>query len=126
MARLLIVDDSVTERDYLRDMLVKAGHVVITASSGREAVEVAQREQPDLVFMDIVMDDVDGYHATRTLKENPATVAIPVVVVSSKNQKADKMWAQLQGAKGYVVKPCKAEEILQHVETLTASASSAQ
>ncbi|MBK1723869.1 response regulator [Thiocystis violacea] len=118
MAKLLIVDDSATERDFLRDMLVRAGHVVMTANSGREGVEVAQREHPDLVFMDIVMDDVDGYHATRTLKDDPRTDSIPVVVVSSKNQKADKMWAQLQGAKGYVVKPCRSEEILKHVDEL--------
>jgi twitching motility two-component system response regulator PilH len=118
MARLLVVEDSATERDYLRDLLVKAGHVVMTANSGREGVELARRERPDLVFMDIVMDDVDGYHATRSLKDDPQTGDIPVVVVSSKNQKADKMWAQLQGAKGYVVKPCTAEEILRHVEQL--------
>lgn len=124
MAKLLIVDDSATERDYLRDILVKSGHVVVTASSGREAVQVAHREHPDLVFMDIVMDDGDGYHATRALKEDPETGSIPVVVVSSKNQKADKMWAQLQGAKGYVVKPCTPDEILKHVSELATGSGS--
>lgn len=119
MARLLVVEDSETERDYLRDLLVKAGHVVMTAKSGREGLEVARREHPDLVFMDIVMEGVNGYHATRSLKDDPATGDIPVVVVSSKNQKADKLWAQLQGAKGYVVKPGDPEEILRHVEQLT-------
>lgn len=120
MARLLIVDDSATDRDYLQDILVKAGHVVMTASSGHQAVEVAQREQPDVVFMDIVMEDGDGYHATRALKDDPKTGSIPVVVVSSKNQKADKLWAQLQGAKGYLVKPCTSEQVLKHVDELTA------
>ncbi len=118
MARLLVVEDSATDRDYLRDLLVKAGHVVMTAASGRDGVTLARRERPDLVFMDIVMDDVDGYHATRSLKEDPETGHIPVVVVSSKNQKADKMWAQLQGAKGYLVKPASAEAILRQVDEL--------
>jgi twitching motility two-component system response regulator PilH len=118
MAKLLVVDDSATERNHLRDMLIRAGHVVITATSGRQAMALAQSEHPDLVFMDIVMEDLDGFHATRSLREDPDTGGIPVVVVSSKNQKADKMWAQLQGARGYVVKPFSAEEILGHVERL--------
>ena len=118
MAKLLIVEDSATDRDYLRDLLVRAGHVVMTANSGREGLSLARSEAPDLIFMDIVMDDVDGYHATRALKDDPQTVGIPVVVVSSKNQKADKMWAQLQGAKGYLVKPATAEEVLRQVDAL--------
>ncbi|MBK5963792.1 two-component system response regulator [Thiocystis minor] len=118
MAKLLIVEDSATDRDYLRDLLVRAGHVVMTANSGREGLSLARSEAPDLIFMDIVMDDVDGYHATRALKDDPQTVGIPVVVVSSKNQKADKMWAQLQGAKGYLVKPAAAEEVLRQIDAL--------
>jgi twitching motility two-component system response regulator PilH len=118
MAKLLVVDDSATERDHLQGILAKAGHVVITAESGRLGVGLAQREHPDLVFMDIVMEDVDGYQAIRSLRADPQTEHIPVVVVSSKNQKADKMWAQLQGAKGFVVKPYSAEAILRQVEQL--------
>jgi twitching motility two-component system response regulator PilH len=125
MAKLLVVDDSATERDHLREVLTKAGHIVVTAVSGREVVALAQSERPDLIFMDIVMDDVDGFHATRALRENPATVHIPVVVVTSKNQKADKMWAQLQGAKGYVIKPYPAEDVLKYVEQLTGRGAAA-
>lgn len=124
MAKLLVVDDSATERDHLRDVLVKAGHIVVTAVSGRAVVELAQSERPDLIFMDIVMDGVDGYHATRALREDPATAHIPVVVVSSKNQKADKMWAQLQGAKGYIVKPYSPEEISKQVAHFAGGAAS--
>ena len=125
MAKLLVVDDSATARDHLRDILVKAGHVVVTAVSGRAVVALAQGERPDLIFMDIVMEDVDGFHATRALREDPATEHIPVVVVSSKNQKADKMWAQLQGAKGFVVKPYSAEDILKQVAHLAGSGGAA-
>jgi twitching motility two-component system response regulator PilH len=123
MAKLLIVEDSATERDHLQDILVKAGHVVLTAASGRLGVELAQREHPDLVFMDIVMEDVDGFQATRSLREDPQTEHIPVVVVSSKNQKADKMWAQLQGAKGYIVKPYSADTILAQIAHLAGGGS---
>ncbi|WP_295443101.1 response regulator [uncultured Thiodictyon sp.] len=125
MAKLLVVDDSATERDHLREVLVKAGHTVVTAVSGQAVVALAQSERPDLIFMDIVMEGVDGYHATRALREDPTTMHIPVVVVSSKNQKADKMWAQLQGAKGYIVKPYAAEEILKQIAHLLGGGAAA-
>lgn len=124
MAKLLVVDDSTTEREHLRDLLQKAGHTVVTAGSGREVVALAERERPQLIFMDIVMEEVDGFHATRALREAPGTDRIPVVVVSSKNQKADKVWAQLQGARGYVVKPYAADEILKLVAQFTDRAGS--
>jgi twitching motility two-component system response regulator PilH len=124
MAKLLVVEDSATERDHLREILLKAGHVVMTAESGRQGVALARSEQPDLIVMDIVMADVDGFHATRAIKEDPVTAPIPVVVVSSKNQKADKMWAQLQGAKGYIVKPYAPEQILHAVGQLLGTGGS--
>jgi len=116
MAKLLVVDDSATERDHLQDLLIKAGHLVMAATSGKEGVERARSERPDLILMDILMDDMDGFHATRLLKEDAATKSIPVVMVSSKNQRADKMWAQLQGAGAYVVKPYSREDILQVID----------
>lgn len=116
MAKMLIVDDSAAEREHLRALLTRAGHVVVTAVSGAEALPLARAERPDLIFMDIVMDDMDGFRATRTLKEEEGTHQIPVVVVSSKNQKADKLWAQLQGAKAYVVKPYAAADIERAIE----------
>jgi len=118
MAKVLVVEDSATDRDHLRSLLTKAGHEVMTAASGKDGVAMAREGRPDLVFMDIVMDDMDGYHATRSIRDDPETGGIPVVIVSSKNQKADKVWAQLQGASAYVVKPCAAEEILRHVAEL--------
>ncbi len=123
MAKVLVVEDSATDRDHLRSLLTKAGHEVMIATSGREGVAMAREGRPDLVFMDIVMDDMDGYHATRTIRDDPETGSIPVVVVSSKNQKADKVWAQLQGASAYVVKPCSAEDILRHVAELASGGS---
>lgn len=123
MAKVLIVEDSATDRNYLRDLLEKAGHVVLLAASGREGVDLARAQGPDLVFMDIVMEGVDGYRAMRSLREDPTTAQIPVVVVSSKNQKADKMWARLQGAKGYLVKPASPADILQQVDALAGGAA---
>lgn len=118
MSKLLVVDDSPTDQNYLADILGRAGHNVVRASSGREAIERSLSEKPDLIFMDVVMEDMDGYNATRDILEREETRNIPVVMVTSKNQKADKVWAQMQGAKGYVVKPYTEAEVLEQLKTL--------
>lgn len=118
MSKLLVVDDSPTDLNYISDILTKAGHNVIRATSGREALELSLREKPQLIFMDVVMEDMDGFNATREILEREETRNIPVVMVTSKNQKADKVWATMQGAKGYLVKPCTAEQVLGQVREL--------
>lgn len=118
MSKLLIVDDSPTDQNFLADILGRSGHTVIRASSGLEAIERSLAERPDLIFMDVVMEDMDGYNATREILEREETKQIPVVMVTSKNQKADKVWAQMQGAKGYIVKPYTEEEVLEQLRSL--------
>lgn len=112
MGKILIVDDSPSEVANLRSILTDAGWQSVTASNGAEAVAKASSEKPSLILMDIIMPDMDGYEACRTLQQDPATKNIPVVFVSSKNQKADQMWAKMQGAKALIGKPYNAGEIL--------------
>ena len=112
MSKVLIVDDSPAELANLRSILNDAGWHSVTASNGADAVAKASSEKPTLILMDIIMPDMDGYEACRTLQANPETKGIPVVFVSSKNQKADHMWAKMQGAKALIGKPYKASEIL--------------
>ena len=112
MSKVLIVDDSPAELANLRSILNDAGWHSVTASNGADAVAKASSEKPTLILMDIIMPDMDGYEACRTLQSNPETKGIPVVFVSSKNQKADHMWAKMQGAKALIGKPYKASEIL--------------
>lgn len=114
--KVLIVDDSSTDRSNLVKIVSDAGCTVITASNGREAVERAKQERPDIIFMDIVMDEMDGYEATRTLIHNPDTQAIPVIFVSSKRQKADRVWAKMQGGKDLVSKPYTAQQIMEQLK----------
>ncbi len=114
--KILLVDDSATDLQNLKDAVAGTGIQFVTASSGEEAITVAAKETPDLIFMDIVMDDVDGYRACRTLKDNDATKDIPVVFVSSKKQRADKLWAEKQGGRGFVVKPYSKDEILDQIK----------
>lgn len=110
--KILVVDDSSTERVNLSRILEGAKYEVIVASSGDEAVEMAKQHHPDLIFMDIIMDNGDGYKACRAIKRNPDIKSTPVVMVSSKNNPVDKRWAEKLGAKAYIEKPYTGDEIL--------------
>jgi twitching motility two-component system response regulator PilH len=116
MARIMVVDDSPTDVANLRNMLTKAGHTVLEATSGEAAIDLIRKEKPDCVVMDVVMPGVNGFQATRTLSKDPATAAIPIVVVSAKNQETDRVWALRQGAKEYLVKPVKEADLLARIK----------
>ncbi len=113
--KILIVDDSSTDRLKLKEVVDGAGCTVVTAASGMEAIEKAKSESPDIIFMDIIMDEMDGYKACREINKDPQTKNIPVVFVTSKNQKADRVWAELQGGKALVTKPYSSQEILDQI-----------
>lgn len=115
MAKVLIVDDSPTEVHVLQTMLSKNGHDVVVATSGEEGVEMAKTEMPDLVLMDVVMPGMNGFQATRQLSKNTETSAIPVIMVTTKDQETDKVWAMRQGAKDYIVKPVQEKALIEHV-----------
>jgi len=115
MARILIVDDSPSQLMGIRRIVEKLGHVGLSAEDGAAGVEVAKREKPDLILMDVVMPNLNGFQATRTISKDPETQHIPVILVTTKDQETDKVWGLRQGAKAYVTKPIKEEEL---VETL--------
>ncbi len=114
--KVMVVDDSIAELANIKAILQDAGYLVVTASSGKESVEKAKAEQPSIIFLDIVMPEMDGYEACRTLSQDPATKNIPIVLVTSKAQKADRIWGQLQGAKGHVCKPYTADQIIDQLK----------
>ncbi len=112
-ALILVVDDSPAELASLRSILTDRGYQTVSASTGKEALVKAHAEKPTLILMDIVMPEMDGYEACRTLQADPATKSIPIVFISSKNQKADQMWAKMQGAKALISKPYTREQIIE-------------
>jgi twitching motility two-component system response regulator PilH len=116
--KVLIVDDSATELKRLEQIVSDAGYTVITASSGKEALERAEREQPDAVLLDIIMNDMNGFQVCRAISSGEATRNIPVVLVSSKREKIDQAWGEEQGARGYVTKPYTTEQILSQLRAL--------
>jgi CheY-like chemotaxis protein len=95
--------------------LEAAGYQVIAAHSGNEAKALAESQQPDLIMLDIIMDDGDGYQACRALKRNPATQTIPIIMVSSKSNPVDKQWAEKLGANAYIIKPFTDADVLKQI-----------
>ncbi len=117
MARkVLIVDDAQVDRSNLERIVAGAGHTTVLADSGGQAIERAKRDKPDLILMDVNMPGMDGFAATRQLKADPATKDIPIVFVTSKNQKADMAWGQMLGARGFIAKPYSTEQILEQLK----------
>lgn len=117
--KVLIVDDSPTERFFLADLLAKQGWIVVTAENGEEGLAKARSEQPAVVLMDVVMPGVNGYQATRSLSRDPQTQAIPVILCTSKGLETDKIWGMRQGARAYLVKPIQPAELLAKLAELS-------
>lgn len=105
MARILVVDDSQTMLAATKKILEGGGHQVIIAMSGEEGVEKASSEKPELIFMDLVMPGISGFEATRKITTDPETKDIPVVILTTKDQETDKVWAKRQGAVDFIAKP---------------------
>ena len=105
MARILIVDDSPSQLMGIRRIVEKLGHEALTAEDGAAGVEVAKREVPDLILMDVVMPNLNGFQATRSITREPTTSHIPVILVTTKDQDTDRVWGMRQGAKAYITKP---------------------
>jgi len=112
MALVMIVDDSPTEVHVMRTALEKQGFETVAAADGSECLKLAREMRPDLILMDVVMPGVNGFQATRTLARDPATKAIPVVMISTKSQQTDKIWGLRQGAVDFLVKPVSAAALV--------------
>ena len=111
MAKILIVDDSPSQLLGIQRIVEKLGHESITAEDGAAGVEVAKRELPDMVLMDVVMPNLNGFQATRSISREPTTSHIPVILVTTKDQETDRMWGMRQGARAYLTKPFSEEEL---------------
>ena len=118
--KILVVDDSATDRLYLTEILESNGFLVMTAKSGDESLLLAESHSPDLILMDIVMPGLTGFEATRKLTRNPVTKHIPVVICSGKASVTDRPWGLRMGAKECLAKPIVEAELLACIATLNA------
>jgi two-component system, chemotaxis family, response regulator PixH len=120
MATVLIVEDTFSEMELISNYLRESGYSVITTNDAKDAVVKAEQQKPDFVVTDVVMPGMSGLELCRTLKKNPATQKLPVIVCTSKNQDLDRMWAMKQGADAYVVKPFTKDDLLKAVKSVAA------
>ena len=114
--KIFIVEDELDFLSTLRERLEFEGFVVATAVDGEEALKKIPQEKPDLILLDIMLPEMNGYQVCRELKSNPETKTIPVVVVTAKSQESDKFWAKETGADDYLTKPFEMEELLQKIQ----------
>jgi len=121
MTQIMIVDDSPTDAHVLKKMLEKNGYETVTAVDACEGIEVAKREKPDLILMDVVMPGLNGFQATRELTSDPETSDIPVIIVTRKDQKVDRVWGMRQGARDYVTKPVSENSLMSLINAALAA-----
>ncbi len=117
MARILIVDDSPSQLMGIRRIVESLGHEALVAEDGAAGVEAAKRELPDLILMDVVMPNLNGFQATRSITRDPSTKHIPVILVTTKDQETDKVWGMRQGARAYITKPFSDTELSQVISS---------
>lgn len=118
MALVLIIDDSPTEIYALTGHLEKNGHQVFNARTAEEGLSKSKKIRPDLILMDVVMPGLNGFQATRALRKDPETASIPVIMVTTKDQESDRLWAMRQGAQAYLVKPVAENSLMTAVNAL--------
>lgn len=111
-ATILIVDDSKTHVAACKKWLTDDGYNTLSAFDGREGIQSAKKEQPDLILMDIVMPNINGFQATRFLKRQADTKHIPIILISGEEQSSGKIWAKKLGASSFLVKPLKKQTLL--------------
>ncbi|MEN3363700.1 MAG: twitching motility two-component system response regulator PilH [Burkholderiales bacterium] len=116
--KVLVVDDSPTERYFLTDILIKNGFSVSTAENGEEALLKVKADKPQLILMDVVMPGQNGFQITRAISRDPETEDVPIIICTSKGQETDRIWGLRQGARDYIVKPVDPQELLAKIAAL--------
>lgn len=118
MSKILLIEDNAMNRDMLSRRLLRRAFDVIIAVDGEQGVELAQSERPDLVIMDMSLPVMDGWTATRTIKENPVTAGIPVIALTAHAMPGDRDRALAAGCDDYDTKPVDLQRLLQKMHTL--------
>jgi two-component system, cell cycle response regulator DivK len=113
--RILVVEDQADNRRIVRDLLTRSGYEIVEAVTGEEGVTLAEKQQPDLILMDIQLPMIDGYEAARRIKANPALHHIPIIAVTSYALSGDDVKAYAAGCNDYVAKPFSPRALLAKV-----------
>ncbi len=110
--KILVVDDSPVQLKMTIAALQGQPYEILTAMDGEEALQKVHSDIPDLVVLDVVMPKMDGFQVCRKMKASPEMQHIPVIMLSSKNQKVDAFWGKKQGADMYLTKPFEQANLL--------------
>lgn len=113
---ILIVEDSPTDRKIVESVCADMGHRTSVVEEGDKVQSVAADLKPDLILLDVILPNKNGFQVCRQLKSDPATKDIKVVIVSSKDQASDKFWGMKQGADDYITKPYDKQEMVKIIE----------
>ena len=113
MTTVLVIDDSPSEMAKFRDMLSKNNYQVLEATNGEQGCQMAIEHLPDVILMDVVMPEMNGFQATRKITRGKTTAHIPIIMISTKNQETDRVWGKRQGAKEYITKPIDESGLVQ-------------
>lgn len=118
--KILIVDDDLDTLRLVGLMLQRQGYQISAATNGQQGLDKAFDEHPDLILLDVMMPDMDGYEVTRRLRENPSTLNTPILMFTAKSQMGDKVVGYEVGANDYLTKPTHPSELQARVKTLLA------
>jgi two-component system response regulator VicR len=119
MAKIMVVDDEPDLVDVVKLILESDGYTVVTASSGQEALDKIPAEMPDLVLLDIIMPKMDGWEVFSRIKGNPKTQNIPVIMLTAKDQRIDKLIGlHVVKVDDYITKPFGRAELLERIKKI--------
>jgi CheY-like chemotaxis protein len=118
--RVLVIEDSPTNMTLCELVLESAGHAVLKAERADAGIAIARAERPDLILMDMMLPDMEGLEATRIVKADPVTKAIPVIALTALAMKGDRERCMAAGCDGYVEKPLRYKALLAEMEAVTA------
>ncbi|WP_158900681.1 response regulator [Burkholderia sp. L27(2015)] len=118
MAKVLVIEDNPANMKLASLLLHNAGHIVLSAVDAETGLMQARAERPDLILMDIQLPGMDGLAATALLKQDPATVAIPVIALTALAMKADQEKSQIAGCDAYIAKPLRYQELYAAIDAL--------
>ena len=117
--KILVVEDSSTQRKIICKMLVQSGYRILEAKDGYEALSIAELEEPDLILLDIIMPGIDGYEVMSQMKGLSGLENVPIIMLTSRDKLIDKMRGKISGTNEYLTKPFKSKELIEKIKKYT-------